>query len=162
MTITQNSSITHDADTLVESPPVATPPARKRGRAIASWVAVGAAVVAVGVLAVNVIDSDPSPRTLNLNFGVGDAKDNPNFGQVIAVTPTRQVTNLNKGAGDAKDDPNFGSVTPTRRVTNLNVGVGDAKDDPNFGSVTAVTPTRQVTNLNVGVGDAKDHTGFGE
>jgi hypothetical protein len=137
MTVTHDSPITLDPVTVVEAQPGPTPRPRDRRRAIASWTAVGAAVITVGVLAVNVIDSDPGPRTLNLHHDVGDAKDNRNFGPVAAIMPARLVTNLNWD-------------------------VGDAKDHPRFGPVAAITPIRPVTNLNEGVGDAKDHAGFGE
>ncbi len=158
MTITQSptetSTVTNDPVHEVEtstptgSAPGASPSPR-RSRAILSWIAVGAAVMATGVLAVSVIDSDEQ-RQPNLQHGVGDAKDHPGFGP--GATPVRQVTNLTTGIGDTKDHPGFGpGSTPEG---NLSVGVGDAKDHAGFGTVAA---TPLAPNLQHGVGDAKDH-----
>jgi len=104
MTITESPTISPTTDATVTDVPVETPtPARRPRRGSPAWIAVGAAVIAAGVLAVNVIDSGPEPEPV-LNHGVGDAKDHPRFGP--AEPATRVVANLNRGVGDAKDNPN--------------------------------------------------------
>ena len=137
MTITQSptetTTVTDDPDHAVatsgpDTPAMTAPdpgrPAR-RSRTILSWIAVGAAVAAAGVLAVSVIASDDHPRQLTLQHGVGDAKDHignsPN-------PPVRHVTHLQHGVGDAKDHIGNSPNPPVRHVTHLQHGVGDAKD----------------------------------
>ena len=85
----------------VQVPQTPSPPKGRSSRPMLGWVAVGAAILATGVLAVVVLTPDSKPAERYLHYDVGDAKDHPNF------NPVQPAGAIPVGNGDAKDHPRY-------------------------------------------------------
>ena len=144
----------------VQVPKTPSQPRGRSARPILGWVAVGAAVLTTGVLAVAILTPDGEPADRILHYDVGDAKDHTNYNAraaVVAIPPdvnhaAAASDNASPaGNGDAKDHTNYNPI----EATNANpAGNGDAKDHTNYNPIEA-------TNANpAGNGDAKDHTNY--
>jgi hypothetical protein len=121
MTLTEHPRITDsrsapDAEFVVESPQ--DQPQHDRTRKVASWIAIGVALVGLAVLVVRLVGSDDPPQA-PAPTAVTDAKDQPGY---RSPTITRSLT-----TGDAKDQPRYRLPATTWSFT-----TGDAKDQPGY------------------------------
>ena len=89
----------------IQVPQTPSEPKSRSARPIVGWAAVGAALLATGVLAVVVLTPDSGSDSRYLHYDVGDAKDHPNY------NPVQPADASPAGNGDAKDHPLYNRTT---------------------------------------------------
>jgi hypothetical protein len=119
------------ADGALDSPPTVadhpsspTKPMRRPMGPTLAWLAIGAALLGLAVLVVNVAQSDSEPPSVRSQV-ISDPKDRPGY---RSPTIDRPLT-----TGDPKDWPGYGPIAGDPRV-------GDPKDRPGYRSPTIDRP----------------------